>query len=219
MIALIYLAFVGIYFLIMRKISKIFPKKYQQWLFVCFVFALPVGYLNWYPLYPSYKEFTELCEHDRNNVFQTKQVNIIKVPRDHITNDYIRKEKTDPIVKRSLYQAVEYEGYGRKNDYWRMNVSNGALMPKVAIKKFINDYSVTNKTQWLVPQSLQVDIYEVVDPELGVMGNSKNYTYYPYGNTWAKLLGMSSGNAPNRRCQKRWVDYDIFKIYIPLRSK
>jgi len=203
----------------MRKASLIFSKKYQQLLFVFFAFAFPIGYLNCYPLYPSYKEFTKLCDQGRNNIFQTKQVNIIKVPRDHIGNDYIRREKIDPVVTKSLYQAIEYEGYGRKQNYWRMNVSNGELTQKVAVNHFTNDYSVTNKTRWLVPTALKVDIYEVVDPELGVMGNSKNYTYYPYGNTWAKILGMSSGNAPSKHCQKRWVDYDIFKIYLPLSSK
>jgi len=219
MIGLIYLAFIWVYFLIIRKTSKIVSKKYQQHLFVFFAFALPIGYLNWYPLYPSYKEFIKLCENDRTNIFQTKQVNIIKVPRDHIGNDYIRKKKIDPVVKKSLYEAIEYEGYGRNKNYWRMNVTDGILMPKVEIINFKNDYSINHKSGWLFSKSLLVDIYEVEDPELGVMGNSRNYRYYPYGNTWAKLLGMSSGNAPSMQCKRQWVDNDIFKIYIPLRSK
>jgi ribosomal protein S12 methylthiotransferase accessory factor YcaO len=92
-------------------------------------------------------------------------------------------------------------------------------MPQIEIDNFTNDYSRSNKSEWVVPNSLMVNIEEVVDPELGIMANAKNYTYYPYGNTWAKTLGMSSGNAPSKHCQERWAKLDIFEVYIPLASK
>lgn len=208
----------------MRKISKVLPKKYQQYLFIFFALALPVGYLNWYPLYPSYKEFIRLCEHDRGNILKTKQVDIIKVTEQHILNNYFRKNISDPIITSNKYQAFEYKGrkaygaaYRKASKNWRVNISNGNLMPHVQITSFQNDYSIKSRV-WLVKNSLRVEVNELIDSELGLMANSKNYSYYPYGNTWAKVLGLSSNNAPRKNCAERYVELDIFKIYLPLKE-
>jgi hypothetical protein len=49
----------------------------------------------------------------------------------------------------------------------------------------------------------------------GVLAFGRDYTYYPYGNGWAKILGMASGSAPAMSCKTQFVPMDLRDAYRP----
>ena len=49
----------------------------------------------------------------------------------------------------------------------------------------------------------------------GVMSFGRDYTYYPYGNGWAKILGLASGSAPAMSCKTQFVPMDLRDAYKP----
>lgn len=65
--------------------------------------------------------------------------------------------------------------------------------------------------------SLQSDLRKLgqVGGETGTeMAFTRAYTYYPYGNGWATILGAASGSAPTIQCRlpaARWKLLDIYK--------
>lgn len=52
----------------------------------------------------------------------------------------------------------------------------------------------------------------LVHPELGVLAKVTDYRYYPYGNGWAKVFGLSSGTAPHRLCKDK-LQLDLDKVF------
>jgi hypothetical protein len=50
------------------------------------------------------------------------------------------------------------------------------------------------------------------------MAFTRSYTYFPFGNGWAKLLGAASGSAPSMRCSSPNVRWNLLDVYRPLVS-
>ncbi|OGB34756.1 MAG: hypothetical protein A3F78_09590 [Burkholderiales bacterium RIFCSPLOWO2_12_FULL_61_40] len=50
------------------------------------------------------------------------------------------------------------------------------------------------------------------------MAFTRAYTYYPFGNGWAKLLGAASGSAPSMHCSNPYIRWNLLDVYKPLGS-
>jgi hypothetical protein len=50
------------------------------------------------------------------------------------------------------------------------------------------------------------------------MAFTRSYTYYPFGNGWAKLLGAASGSAPSMHCGGHRIRWNLLDVYKPLGS-
>ena len=69
----------------------------------------------------------------------------------------------------------------------------------------------------LINSLLTTKIERLVSEKHGVIAESYNYTFYPYGDGWAKILGASSGNPPSIKCKKD-VNFNYYEITPPIRS-
>lgn len=47
------------------------------------------------------------------------------------------------------------------------------------------------------------------------MAFTRSYTYYPFGNGWAKLLGAASGSAPSMQCKVPFMRWNLLEVYKP----
>ena len=72
------------------------------------------------------------------------------------------------------------------------------------------------------PSSLQFNLnklrgYAPID--FGIeMGYTRSYTYYPYGDGWAKVLGAASGSAPSMSCSTPDKNWNLLDMYKPRAS-
>ena len=53
----------------------------------------------------------------------------------------------------------------------------------------------------------------IIDGDVIAFG--RDYTYYPYGDGWARILGGASGSAPSMRCKTAFVPLDLREAYKP----
>jgi hypothetical protein len=47
------------------------------------------------------------------------------------------------------------------------------------------------------------------------MAYVRSYTYYPFGNGWAKMLGAASGSAPTIECRVPFVRWNVLDVFKP----
>lgn len=45
------------------------------------------------------------------------------------------------------------------------------------------------------------------------MARARDYTYFQYGNGWAKILGLASGTAPSLSCPVRFALLDVRDVF------
>jgi hypothetical protein len=91
-----------------------------------------------------------------------------------------------------------------------------SCMNKVKIEEFSHPFYY-DSTQHEIAEGKLFAYEETLVGKEGVMAKFKNYIYYPYGNTWAKILGASSGSAPTERCEiEAFVkNTDVYKPTAP----
>lgn len=86
------------------------------------------------------------------------------------------------------------------------------------IKHLVNNEFTVYETEYdghestnLLNSSLQTGIVRLVSKTHGILAETYNYTFYPYGNGWASILGASSGSAPSEKCEAdaRFNFYEI----------
>jgi hypothetical protein len=65
------------------------------------------------------------------------------------------------------------------------------------------------------PKKISFTDRVLVDDNDGIMGYGRDYLYYPYGNGWAKILGLASGSAPTRNCGMQFVRVEPTDVYPP----
>ncbi|MDO8768442.1 MAG: hypothetical protein Q7K57_07040 [Burkholderiaceae bacterium] len=51
--------------------------------------------------------------------------------------------------------------------------------------------------------------------EDGVIAYGRDYVFLPYGDGWAKILGMASGSAPAQTCKPQFIPMDLRDAYPP----
>ena len=199
--------------------------------------TIPVIYPFSYNIYPSHYKFVELCEaDDRKIIHKTKNIDYLFLGEYSLCHDgfkylnrykgiecgYKPKENGERGNVRGVYRYIKGENWASSscgenclNKPYRSQKEECQLacMQSVNIDQFTNpfDYELTKKT--IVNNRLYaIESKLIADGE--VLAEYKNYTYYPYGNTWAKLLGASSGNAPTLSCEERkWIDST--EVYLP----
>ena len=128
---------------------------------------------------------------------------------------YIPKENGEPGNIRGIYRYVKGENWESStcgdnclSKPWRSQEEECkmACMQSVKIDQFTNPYDYEIKKKAIVKNRLYLRENKIIaDGE--ILAEFKNYTYYPYGNRWAKLLGASSGSAPTLSCENRvWIN-------------
>lgn len=206
------------------------------------VLAAIISFLAAYPfmykLYPSYTKFHELCERsDRYQVIMTKAVSYPFLNRDvgldcknglkFIGNQAFEgfdcvapNTRTTTAIFRYTKTADWHSGCGTEC----FNIEK-ILVPEVRVESgyragFIDgdvsivtyDVSGIHAKESSSNKLIFSDMLLLVD---GVeMAFSRSYTYYPYGDGWAKILGAASGSAPSQHC-KAYAEMDMRDIYKP----
>jgi hypothetical protein len=211
MIGLMYLAAICIYIAAVMGGTNKVSSKTKRYILRLALFTLPIGYLNWYPLYPSYSKFIELCNSENRSIIH-KVVETESIFIEDLSN---RENQIPEVFKKYGYKTVVIPRWFQKYTSFT-KISDGTISRK-EIDTFPDLNSSTIEKEWIVENTLLMRNIKTVDPKLGLVAEAKNYTYFPYGNTWAKFLGGSSNMAPNKSCQIRFVNNSIFDIYVPSR--
>lgn len=229
-----------IYVFFIRFLAGIFDNPRNKLIYYSVTVIVPCAYPFIYLLYPSYHEFQSLCnQRDRIEIFNTKLVDIFYLGKNSecsrgytVLSKYSYKGIECDIAPAEadirVYNERGMFGYER-GDNWStplcrdkcLNMNN--LMEKrkcsySCLKRnrtndFTESYSYNLEKKEIIENRLVLFETRVVDNELGLMAKTKNYFYYPYGNTWAKILGADSGIAPKEKCntQARINAHEIFK--------
>jgi hypothetical protein len=195
MIGLMYLAAICIYIAAVMGGTNKVSSKTKRYILRLALFTLPIGYLNWYPLYPSYSKFIELCNSENRSIIH-KVVETESIFIEDLSN---RENQIPEVFKKYGYKTVVIPRWFQKYTSFT-KISDGTISRK-EIDTFPDLNSSTIEKEWIVENTLLM----------------RNITYFPYGNTWAKFLGGSSNMAPNKSCQIRFVNNSIFDIYVPSR--
>jgi uncharacterized membrane protein YgdD (TMEM256/DUF423 family) len=184
------------------------------WLLVLgFAVSLPFCYL----LFPSYRQFLALCERpDRQVIQKTVEVahlyvgggsfaahalserlgfQSFEIKRDRGQPGYFRFTHGDdwatPACRSGCAspQLLEWEARCESNCY-----------TKTVIAAPTWEYGFAQATVTLVEGRLIRTSDTALSPSGEVLASAVNYLYHPYGNGWAKVLGLASGSAPSMAC-------------------
>jgi hypothetical protein len=205
MIGLLYLVVIFIFYKFVKSISHAFTSKSSRVLFVIVSFGIPIGYLNLYPLYPSYSEFIDLCNSpNRAIVYQSKVSDILYLEslRGKDIESYFKEYSYPNIAVRNSHK--EFTQYSKNNNEIEKEILKIDSIP----------YEIVLENTWLINGTLRRWQTKYIDHELGLMAESNNYIYYPYGKSWAIYLGGSSGSAPSKDCSELYSRVDMSKLYI-----
>jgi hypothetical protein len=241
MFAIGLLLVVGIFILLLFLSSRVFPVGRFRTSYVLAV----VGILAVYPFAhlftPTYGAFKELCNQtDRFQILKSRDVSYIYSETD-IGTDCSRgpafiakygyagfdcKSKNGVIVYRytkmvnwqescglECFQSTRYEipeaNYRPEYRYGFIEGKN----PKVAYGYGVKVSDASRQNAKLV----FTDRLVVQNEE--VMAYSRDYTYYPYGNGWAQILGLASGTAPSQSCSRSSSAMDLRMVFRPVVAK
>ncbi len=204
------LALLAIHFL-----TRIFPPKARPYAWLAVV-ALTVSFPFWHYLYPSYREFMELCERpDRYVLLKTIDV-------DYVYDDggsFWAYRRNDGHGFKGFEIKQGRLGYFRysRNESWASPVcqrdcSNPSVfvwektcevncLTKTAIPTPEFEYSSSYARTVLLEGRLVRQRSAMLTPSGEELAAALNYTYYPYGNGFAKVLGAASGEAPTLSCR------------------
>jgi hypothetical protein len=198
-----------VFFLIQRL-----PSQARPWAWV-FVVGTVLSVPFWHHLYPSHRQFLALCEQpDRQVVLQSVSVENLFVDGNSFTGHV--------LSQRLGFQSFEIQrgnqGYLRfvQGDNWatpacRRDCANPGLFEwerlceancftKTAIAAPTWEYRYTSEVTSLVKDRLVRRTDTALSPSGEAMATALNYVYYPYGDGWARALGLSSGSAPTLTC-------------------
>jgi hypothetical protein len=220
------LAFV-IFSIAIHLLTKLLPSKVRSYVWLL-VAGTVISFPFWHYLYPSYWDFQSLCERtDRYSVMRTIEVKNIYVNSSPFSA-YALSTRRGFIgfeMREGEFANVRYV----RNDNWTSDACQAACAnPSISIwekeceptcltKSYIErpefGYTVTFAHIWLINDRLQRDRQAAVDLAGRELAVALNYRYFPYGNGLAKILGLSSGDAPTKSCPSKvdiW-NYDFLK--------
>lgn len=213
--------------------TKLLPKRHRSKL-LALVVAIPVSFPFWHYLYPSYHQFQELCSSaERYVVKRTVEVDFINA--DRCWNAFEKTQRRAFKGFECPWQAEPpaaalpgVKPYARfvRGENWATSACQDACtradyyagwereclpvcfkatqQPEPSFK-----YAVDLGTRQIVKGRLTEGFIQFVDSDREELATLRNYTYYPYGNGFAKILGLASGNAPTVSCEKQ---HDIFAL-------
>lgn len=224
------LIFIGLCILIFKSVSSLLPPK-DKIIFKSLTIIILVTCPFWYYMSPSYYKFKNLCEkNDRVQIYQTAETDVIyegngcfsgfktlhmydykgMICRD--TFSYERSENWDS--EECQVQCMSNNINYTKRDTCIKNCLSSLYIDNEDLSFYSND-SKSTKIE-IINNKLYSWVRTLTNEKLGVMAKSINYTYYPYGNSWAKILGASSGSAPNIKCKSR-ANINIYEVF-PVKS-
>jgi hypothetical protein len=203
--------------------------------------AIVVGGLAFYPyayrFSTSYASFQALCElPDRYQVIRTKPVDFVFLTRD---------EGSDCKAGPTVISRLPYAGFDcigptsakttgifrfTKHQDWRegcgldcfdsTTIDRSEVNYRTAYRQgYVSGAKRTiNYGNGLVntPDDEKLRFFDTVMLDAdNEMAFTRSYTYYPYGNGWAKLLGAASGSAPSMSCRNNSMRWNVLDVYKP----
>jgi len=231
------LVLLAIYIGIIKLFVRITDSRRYKMVIVFIAVAIPLAYPFQHKIYPSYHEFLELCEAgDRQTIHTIKSIDYFYLGDSSMCHKgfkylnnfkgiecvYRPKENGKPGNTRGVYRYIKGENWsssscgercGKMGYMTQKEACQLSCMQGVEIDHFKNPYDYEFTRGEIINNKLYAQKVAITANE-EVLAEFKNYTYYPYGNTWAKILGASSGQAPTLSCAtKVWIE--INEVYKP----
>jgi hypothetical protein len=213
-----FLILIGILWLITKSLVGLLSpnKRIYAWLSIGIVV---VSAPFWYRLYPSYHQFTKLCSSpDRYAVKQKANVDFLYQGTSSVF--FAFKAHGHRGFKGFDVKAGD-KGYVRymPNENWsspicKQDCANPSIitwektcqtncLTESAIDNPELEYLTSSSATTLIEDRLTTVTAEVVTINGQKLAEEHIYTYYPYGNGWAKILGLASGSAPTLSCNSK----------------
>jgi hypothetical protein len=238
MFALGFLFIVAVFLFVLILSSKLLPSGLARFIYVVAVLGALVAYPYAYKLTPAFSDFNELCERaDRYQVPRSKPVSFILIEWGYATDctkgpgfvdgysyagfDCQFRSNDDKGLYRYTKMPTWHSGCGlecferspleKPESTYSSEDRYGYVQGKNAI--LTGGYGIARGASSRDDQKLVFHDRLLVDE--GVMAYGRDYTYYPYGNGWAKILGLASGSAPAFSCKTRFVPMDLRDAYKP----
>ncbi|NRB39941.1 MAG: hypothetical protein HRU20_15980 [Pseudomonadales bacterium] len=227
----------AIYIAIIKLLVRIIPSRTHKAVLVFMAVAFPLIYPFLHKIYPSYHQFISLCEaSDRKIIHSIKHIDYLylgsssmcKNGFEDLANykgiecDYKPKENREPGNDRGTFRYIRGENWSSPScgencltKPYRIQKEECQLscMESVKIEKFTNPFDHRFIKKEIIINKLYLNESTIIDGE-EVLAVLKNYIYYPYGNTWAKILGASSSLAPRSYCENKLFIHNT-EVYKP----
>jgi hypothetical protein len=221
-----------VYAAIVSLISGLIPANYRRYLKLAAV-GLPLSLPFWHFMYPSYYEFRQLCDRDDRYVVSK----IEKVDFVYSDSGCFHGFKTIEGKSFQGYECEHWRGdtpdsYPRTKKLYRFtrtdNLKNASCQ-SACMSPSLSDWEKHCQNECFAGTEIQQPSFKyessytstaIVEDRLVRIRNAKvgpdgqdmavllDYVYYPFGNGWAKLLGLASGSAPTQTCEKK---FDIYR--------
>ena len=227
-----FLVVVLVYYFFVGAVSKLLPSSYRLYLKLDAV-AIPLSFPFWYFLYPSYHEFLQLCSRDdRYVVAKTEMVDFVYSDsgcyrgfktiegtsfagyecehwRGQTPDSYPRTKRLYRFTRADNFNSAICESACKSSNLseWEKHCQNGCLIG-TEIQQPSFKYESTSTSTDIVAARLIRFRQAKVSPDGDEMAVVLDYVYYPFGNGWARILGLSSGSAPTKSCEKK---FDIYR--------
>lgn len=231
------LILLAIYAGIIKLLVRFIRSRKCKAIIISIAVAVPLIYPYIHLVSPSYSDFVELCEaDDRKKIRSTKNIDYLYLGQasmcyngfKYLSNykgiecEFKPKENGEIGSVRGIYRYIKGENWldsscGEscltKRSLSLKEECQFSCMKAVTIEQFTNPYEFKIRTGAIIRNKIDIAIVEFFYRGER-MAEYKNYTYYPYGNTWAKILGGSSGSAPSSRCKNR-VSVNVTEFLRP----
>jgi hypothetical protein len=228
--------YIGLMIALIRRIES----RTIKILIIISALALPSALPFLHLASPIRYQFESLCTaKDREVIYQVKPIDYIYLGESSMCTDgykYLKsyngiecewapKENKEPGNNKGMFRYIKGPNWSsaqcgetclKKASFFQKEECQISCMKKVGIEKFSHPFSYKSENREIVKNKLYLHESSLME-EGEVMAKFKNYTYYPYGNTWAKILGASSGSAPAENCATRTFvqNTDVYKPSAP----
>lgn len=225
------------YFLFVGLVSRLLPAKYGLCLKLAAV-AIPLSFPFWYFLYPSYHVFLQLCSlDDRYVVAKTEMVDFVYSDsgcyhgfktidgtsflgyecehwRGQTPDSYPRTKRLYRFTRAENFNSASCENACKSTSLseWEKHCQNDCFIG-TEIQQLSFKYKTTYTSTAIDGDKLIRIRTAKVAPSGEDMAIMLDYVYFPFGNGWAQILGLSSGSAPTKTCEKKFDinRYDFLK--------
>lgn len=244
MFALGFLVAVVVFAILLVLVSKAFPPGRPRVIFVLCVLGAIAVYPFLYKVTPSYAAFLELCEAPgRVQLGRRQPVDYVLLEggsatfcergpaliadRPYLGFDCLRAGKPRPALVRYARKPDWHAGCGLEcfdatplaapEAPYEWKYRSGKVAGRVAIVTY--DGTGDRVASPKEPPDEKLSFSDRVLWSGGEIGFARDYTYFPYGEGWAKILGLASGSAPSKRCRVPIAAMDVRDAFPPKASR
>lgn len=202
-----------IYFLI-----RIFPIRVRRYAWLS-VLALAGSFPFWHYLYPSYREFVDLCERpDLYVVMKTVEVDYAYSSSGSSFSAYRQLDSRGFKGFEIKEGRLGYFRYVRGKNWASHSCQRDCANPSIFVWSKTCEVNCLTKTPITEPEfefksnfstirliegRLNQTRIAMLAPSGEELANQRSYTYFPYGTGLAKVLGMASGSPPTLSCRAK----------------